>query len=156
MRTAVFLEEFQQTYQEWQDLLAQVPPQRMTEPGAAGVWTVKDVIAHVTWGEREMVGVLKERALAGSDLWGVSQQERNQAVYEQNRHRSLADVQQEARQVHAELWALCQALSEGELDDPSLFKDMPLDTRPWEYIVGNTYVHYREHMPSIRQFLNLD
>jgi uncharacterized damage-inducible protein DinB len=153
MKTANFNQELEQTYQEWQSLLAQIQPERMTLPGAAGFWSVKDIIAHVTWGEREMIGILKPRALAGSPLWGVSQTERNQAVYEQNRDRALADVQAEASRVHAELWALCRQLEEGDLDDPARFKDMPLDTKPWEYLVSNTYEHYREHMPSLREFL---
>ena len=55
--------------------------ERLVAPGAAGVWSAKDIVAHVTWAEREMIGVLQRRELAGSDLWRLSQDERNAAVY---------------------------------------------------------------------------
>jgi uncharacterized damage-inducible protein DinB len=153
VKTSDFNLELERTYQEWQNLLAQIPPERMTIPGAAGFWSVKDIIAHITWGEQEMIGILKQRALVGSPLWEASQTDRNQAVYEQNRDRALPDILAEAGRVHAELWTLCQQLAEGDLDDPARFKNMPLETKPWEYLVGNTYEHYLEHIPSLRDFL---
>ena len=59
----------------------------MTTPGVVGKWSVKDLVAHITWSEREMVGVLAARALAGSDLWSLTNDERNEIVYQQNRDR---------------------------------------------------------------------
>jgi len=46
---------------EWDGLLSQVDETRMTQPGVAGEWSVKDVIAHITWHEREMIGMLRAR-----------------------------------------------------------------------------------------------
>ncbi len=153
MRTADFLQVLDKEYRAWQALLAQVPPERMTVPGAAGQWTVKDIIAHVTWYEQEMVDMIRERTLAGSPLWEEKLDLRNQAIYAQNRDRPLADVLAEAGRVHAELWALCQKLEEGDLDDPARFKDMPLTDKPWQYIVSNTYGHYQEHTPALMEFI---
>ncbi|MDE0217922.1 MAG: hypothetical protein OXJ90_01530 [Spirochaetaceae bacterium] len=52
----------------------------MLQPRAGGCWSGKDIVAHVIWYEREMVGVLKSRVLAGSDLWALPVDERNSAV----------------------------------------------------------------------------
>jgi hypothetical protein len=57
----------------WGDLwqrLGCIPPARMLVPMGAGKWTVKDVIAHITWHERQMIGLLEGRALVGSPWWG--------------------------------------------------------------------------------------
>ena len=48
---------------EWDRVLSQIDVARMAVPRVAGEWSVKDVVAHVTWFEREMIGVLTAYAL---------------------------------------------------------------------------------------------
>lgn len=151
---AQFLETQRATHAEWEALLAEVGEARMTEPGAAGEWSIKDVVAHVTWGEREMLQVLRSHVLAGSDLWQRPQDARNAAVYAEHRSRSLPNVLDEAREVYAQLFAALQAVSEADLNDPRRFREMPEDWIPWQVVAGNTYLHYQEHMPAIRAWLD--
>src|SRR4030067_1847894 len=99
-----FLETLQSARAEWESLLAKVGESNMLRPGVAGEWSVKDIICHITWFEREMVGVLQARALIGSDLWNLPQGQRNAAVFEKNRYRPLEDVLTEARQVYQGLY----------------------------------------------------
>ncbi len=139
---------------EWNSLLAQADEARMTEPGVMGDWSVKDVIAHVTWFEREMVGMLRAHALIGSELWNLSQDQRNVAIFEQNRDRPLSDVLAEARQVFPQFVELVQALDDQDLIDPSRFADMPADWLPWQVLAGNSFEHYRAHAAELRAWLN--
>ncbi len=48
MSKARLLENLRTKRAEWDAVLAEVPEAQMTEPGAAGKWSVKDVIAHLT------------------------------------------------------------------------------------------------------------
>ena len=153
MDRATFLKTLHTKRAEWDALLVKVGEARMTQPGLAGEWSLKDIIAHVTWGEREMVGVLQAHALVGSDLWNVSTDERNAAVFEQNRHRSLPDVLAEAQRVHAQLLEAVQALSEEDLVDAQRFREMPADWVPWQMFAGNCYDHYEQHTPAIRAWM---
>ena len=57
---------------------------------------MKDILAHIAWYEREMIGMLRAHAVAGSDLWDVSLDARNAAIYEINAGRPLGEVQAEA------------------------------------------------------------
>ncbi len=77
MDKTTFIETLLAGRAEWEALLAEVGEARMLQPGVAGEWSVKDVIAHVMWGEREMVGVMQAHALVGSDLWDLPEDERN-------------------------------------------------------------------------------
>jgi len=153
MDKATFLATLRAKRAEWEALMAEVGEARTTQPGAAGEWSVKDIIAHVAWGEHEMVGVLQARALVGSDLWNVSTDERNAAVFEQNRHRPLQDVLNEEREVYTQLLEALQAVSDKDFTDPQQFKDMPADWVPWQILSGNSFGHYDEHIPSIRAWL---
>src|SRR5438876_8434388 len=101
---------------EWDSLLAQVGEERMTQSGVAGDWSVKDIIAHVTWGEREILEVFHRHELVGSELWDLPQNERNAAVFEQNRNRSLQEVVAESRQVYRDLLEALQPLSDEDLN----------------------------------------
>lgn len=152
MTKTEFLQKERDAHADWERLLATIPTSRMLDVVAGG-WTVKDIIAHVTWGEREMVGVLKQRALIGSDLWSVSQQERNDAVWEQNRAKSLLDVLSEAGQVYAELVEELEKIEDEELNEARYFREMPADWKPWQVIAGNTFEHYPEHVAMIREWL---
>ena len=61
----------------WNDIMARIDDDLMLKPGVEGHWSAKDILAHVVWYEREMVGLLKARAFVGSDLWALPLDERN-------------------------------------------------------------------------------
>src|SRR5438552_16603438 len=44
---AVLIATLSASRAELESVLSQVPPERMTEPGACGSWSVKDVLAHL-------------------------------------------------------------------------------------------------------------
>ena len=135
----------------WEALLAEIPAAWMTEPGVEGEWSVKDVVAHIAWGEREALGVAKARALVGSDLWRLPEDERNAAVFEQNRGRALADVLAESRRVFGQYLAAVGALSQEDLNEPGRFPGMPEGWRPWRIVYDPT--HYDVHARSVRAWL---
>lgn len=147
------LERIRAERAQWDALLAQVDESRMSEPGVTGDWSLKDIIAHVAWCEREVLGVLRAHAMVGSDLWNLSNNERNAAVYAQNHARTLHDVLGEAREVYPRLIEAIEALAEEDINDPARFHDMPSEWQPWSLIANNTYEHYQAHVPSIRAWL---
>lgn len=153
MDKATFINTLEQSRAEWEALLAQVDEERMLQPGAAGKWSVKDVIAHVTWGEREIVPIMRTHVLAGSELWNLSDDERNEIVYQQNRDRPLQEIMHEEQQAYTDLFEAAQALSDEDLNDPHRFKQMPVEWVPWQIIAGCSFKHYQDHMPSIREWL---
>lgn len=154
MDKATFLETLHTARAEWEALLAEVGEARMLEPGATGEWTVKDVIAHVMWCEREMVGVCEAHALVGSDFWNLTNEESNAIMVAQYRETPLQDVLVEERQVYDRLLAVLQTLSDEDLNDARRFRDMPVEWVPWQLIAGNASQHYGDHMPPIRAWLD--
>jgi hypothetical protein len=116
-------------------------------------WSVKDIVAHVAWSEMEIIPVFRDHVMAGSELWNLDQDARNAAVYEMNRERPLQEILAEERQAYRELLPALEALSEGDLYDPTRYRNMPSDWQPWILIPGNTYKHYREHAEMIRAWL---
>jgi hypothetical protein len=120
----------------------------LVEPGLPGGWSVKDVLAHVAWGQREAVGVVRARALVGSELWRLSDDERNAVVYREHRDRPLDDVLAEAEAVYADFVAAISSLTDDELNDPDRFQGMPADWRPWRTLHDPD--HYAHHAADVR------
>lgn len=151
------VKQFQHTWRrdraEWERVLAEVGEQRMLEPGLPGGWSVKDVIAHVNWYEREMVELLETRVLAGSELWAFPADERNVPIYEQNKDLALEEVLAESDRVFEQLWGMLSELADDDLMEASHFDQMPQEWEPWEVIASNTFEHYQEHIPDIRALL---
>lgn len=153
MDKGAFLKNLHEARAEWEVLLAEVGEQRMLEPGATGAWSVKDVVAHIMWGEREMIGVCETHALVGSELWEMTDDERNPIMVSWYHNTSLQEVLDEERQIYARLLAEVQKLSDEDLNNPRRFRDMPDEWIPWQMIDGCSAGHYRDHIPLIRAWL---
>ena len=156
MNRKLFLDKLHEARREWEEALAHIPEARMTELALAGGWSIKDAIAHVTWSEREMIGVIRGRALVGSPHWALRTDERNAAVYAENRERPLAEVLAEANAVWAELLPGLEALTGEDLADPSRFRELAETApgvRPWQIFAGSTFTHYEEHAADVRKWL---
>ncbi len=153
MNKSQFIDRIRRTREEGDALIAQMDDAQMVQAGISGEWSAKDILAHITWHEREMIKVLQARALIGSELWALPPDQRNDTIYEENKARPLQEVRDEARQVFALLWSLLESLSEEDLHDPYRFAEMPVDWQPWQVIASNTYEHYEHHIRQVRAWL---
>ncbi len=152
MNKTEFITKLMETREQWEALLAQISEARMTEPGATGKWSVKDVIAHITWSEREVAPVMQSHVLAGSELWELSDYERNEIVYERNRDRSLQEIIRDERQAYKQFFEAAQTLNDEDLNDSSRYKHMPPDWIPWQLFAANSFDHYQDHMKPLREW----
>jgi uncharacterized protein (TIGR03083 family) len=154
---ASLLHELRAARAEWDELLAEVGEERMTEPGAAGDWSVKDVIAHLTSYSRWFVNASEAHfrgelpPLDGTEDMDFEQ--RNLFFHQQTRDRPLADLQAESQQVFSRLLEVVEAHSQEFLTQPQQFEGVPEPVLVWKMLEGDNYEHYREHMRSIRAWL---
>ena len=111
---------------------------------------MKDVIAHVSWYERQMVGMITTRSLAGSPWWNLTLEVRNAAIQVENRDRPLDEILKESQEVFGELMKQLESLSEEDLHTAINFKDIPTAWVPWEVIASNTFEHYPAHSRDIQ------
>ena len=149
----ILIERIQIDWSTWNSLISQVALKQMTLSNISGDWSLKDIIAHITWHEREMVSLITAHALVGSELWNLSTDERNAAIFELVKDQPLEQVLAESEQVHQQLMDALPTLSNQDLTDPSSFPNMPPDWQPWMIIAQNTYEHYEDHMRDVQRWL---
>lgn len=154
MFKAEFIERTKRAWAEWDSLLDLIMPEADGVTASLEDWSIKDLIAHLTWYEREMVDMLKRRDFSGSDWWNLSSDERNMKIRSVNQDTTLEEVQREAQKTRHELLSLLESLSDEDLVNPESFPGMPLDWTPMQVIDHNVSEHYSEHAAQLRDWLS--
>jgi hypothetical protein len=139
----------------WDAAIERINATWLDEPNVDGSGhSIRDLLCHVQWYEREMIGMLKARAIVGSRLWYLSPEERNTVIFASAREQSGVELLHTGPEVFRELLSEVETLTETDLIDPLHFRHMPESWIPWEVIAMNTYQHYGEHLPDILVWLD--
>ena len=135
---------------EWDALTesyAGLSDSELLEPGVTGAWSIRDIIAHVTWWEEEalthlpliLAGGRPPRysvTYGGIDAFNAQRTEQRMAL-------SLAAVLEQRDDVHRRLIALVEDAPEAQLGGETRFRRrLRLDT----------YGHYPKHARAIRRW----
>jgi hypothetical protein len=119
----------------------------LLEPGVTGKWSVRDIIAHVTWWEEEALEHLPLVLSGGrpprysAKYGGIDAF--NALMTEQKRGLSLADVLRQQSDTHRRLIDYLQGVPEDQLTGATRFRRrLRLDT----------YGHYPKHADAIRRW----
>ncbi|HEY7093487.1 MAG TPA: DinB family protein [Ktedonobacterales bacterium] len=141
---------------QWNALLDQVGLDRMDIPGVEDEWSVKQLVAHLTWYEQVVLEGAQQALNTGTFSRrrpdGVGLDEMNALIAEESRARPASDVLAEADAVFGQLLALIATCPDAILNDPQLL-GLPDDMPPWMRVANNSYAHYREHEPALRAWL---
>jgi uncharacterized damage-inducible protein DinB len=124
---------------------------QMLMPGAVGIWSVKDVLAHIATWESELVTALSQvqnrrvpsmLAIEDIDDW-------NEDQYHANVQRPLEAVLADLEGVHRVLCRKVEEFDERSLIDNRRYKWM--EGEPLAYLIQETASwHEREHAEEIR------
>jgi hypothetical protein len=140
------------------DLVGRLDEAQLTAPGADG-WSIVDHLAHLAAWERSVIGLLRgqpRHAAMGidRDTYERGFDAANAAIQARSAGRSLADVRAEVAATHQEVLALLAGLTDADLvrtyssfqpNEPGEDSGAPV----LNWIAGNTYDHYREHLDWI-------
>jgi hypothetical protein len=131
---------FQQSYES-------LTEREMLEPGVAGAWSVRDIIAHVTWWEEEALthlpGILQGRKAPRYSTTYGGIDAFNAQMAERRKHLSLVEVIREQDLTHRRLIALIEAAPDDQITGETKWRHrLRLDT----------YGHYPKHAAAIRRW----
>jgi uncharacterized damage-inducible protein DinB len=135
-------------------LLAQLSVAQMNQPGAVGVWSVKDVLAHVAFWERYGANILRAVARGETPEQTADDvtERSNASVVAQYYQRPLSAVIADWQQAREDLLEQIEHLTDADLNDPDRFAWSDGRTL-LEHIAGNSYAHEQEHIEQIREWM---
>jgi hypothetical protein len=156
MSKAQLLTDLQDEQAQFDALLRAIGEAHMTQPGVAGDWSIKDIVAHLTGWRRRTVASFQAALRHESSFtppWPSNLEEAddiNAWIYAANRDRPLANVLEESRAVFAQLVATLSAFGEAELFEPNRFDW--LEGEPMSAAAFFDHFH-EEHEPDMRAWL---
>jgi hypothetical protein len=147
MNRTQLLARLDEAWQDFRASYAGLPDAALQQPGVTGEWSVRDLIAHVTWWEQEALASLpkilaRERLPRYSVTYGGIDAF-NELRSDEWRGASLAEVLQRQAETHRLLVDLVAAVPEEQITRETRFR------RRLRY---DTYSHYPEHAAAIRDW----
>ena len=146
VRNGDVLRRIDESWQDLQSAVAEVPAQRMEESGVVEAWSIKDLLGHVTTWESEMmanvqlvIDGLEMKDYPTIDAFNAETSAAKRAI-------SPEALQRELTSVHARTVEFVSALSEGLLSREEVEWRIRMDT----------FAHYSEHAERIRSWLSGD
>lgn len=157
MKKSELLHWLQTEYQQWEAFLEQIDPARMDQPGVAGAWSIKDIVAHLTGWQPRLIARI-QAAQRGEPTppppWPAHLQtddEINAWIYAANHERSVREVLDEAQQVFQQLIAVIEGLPDDVRIDPAYHLVWLGDQR---FPAGEFFDHFHDdHEPDVRAWL---
>lgn len=147
MNKRQLLKRLDAAWKTFQDSYAGLTEAQLMEPGVAGAWSVRDILAHVSTWEQETLqhlpSILKgEKPPRYSVMYGGIAAF-NARMTEEKKSLSLSEVQQQLHETHGRVIELIENAPEDQFESETRFRRrLRLDT----------YSHYPKHAEAIRKW----
>jgi hypothetical protein len=153
----------QEEYRQWQALLDRIGPARMEQPGVNGLWSMKDIVAHLTGWNRNLLASIQsaQRGLAEPPPpWPAhlkTEDEINAWIYESNQGRPVREVLDESHQAFQHLLAVIEGLPDDvridEVREDHAFYLVRVGDK--RFLAGEFFDHFRDdHEPDVQAWLS--
>lgn len=169
------LEKMAAGRKDWEEVLAQVSDQDMKKPGVEGIWSIKDVLGHICSYEQYMAATIADQkgqrgqATAALDSYyqthltmyrpehpelpekisDVQGEKVNEVFVASYRYKTPAEVRQMEAKAYQELLDWIMACSDEDLNQSITDNGVTL----LKIIPNQCYLHYQQHIPVIRAWL---
>lgn len=154
MKKQEVLDQIREAREEMQQALNGLANDMMLRPGVVGMWSVKDVLAHLSIWQSELITALSQldqpqHAPHIVEIEDID--EFNAEQYRANVRRPLDIILEDFEGVHKHLIKTVEELDEKTLNDNRTFSWMEGEPL-WYLIAENGYWHEQEHAEEIRQW----
>ena len=137
-------------------IIDELSDEQMLEPGVVGEWTLKDLIAHLTRWEAELIKLLWQIRQGGTPSSMLVEEMDFDAINarwnQEDQSRSLGRILEDFYAVREQTLRRFEYFNDKDLDDPNRYpflKGKPL----WIKIAGNSFAHDQEHLEQIQRWL---
>ena len=147
MKKGQVLYKLEHAWASFHKSYAGLTDEKLMQPGVSGDWSVKDILAHVSWWEEEALKHLPhilqgQRPPRYSVVYGGIDAF-NALMREQKRHHPLSEVRDQMNATHAMLVEYLQSVPEEQFTTETRFRRrLRLDT----------YSHYPIHTRAIHEW----
>lgn len=126
----------------------------MIESGVIEDWSVKDMLAHLTAWEAELIKLLAQaRTTKRPGYFELGDTDTvNAKWYNENKNRPLDRVMADFNAVRKQTVRQVESYNDKDLNNPTLFKWLNGDPL-WKWVASQTFEHEAEHVEQIKKWL---
>lgn len=153
MNKKELVEALEDSHERILEAIEGLSPEAMLEPGVVGEWSVKDVLAHLSRWEAEVVKLLWQarQEIPPTTLLNeqIPDDEVNARWHAEDKARSLERILEDFHGVRNQTIRRLDYFTDKDLDDPKRYPwlgGQPL----WEWVAGDTFEHDVEHLDQLR------
>jgi hypothetical protein len=145
------IEQLCAIYEPVQSLATELTSVQLEMELAPGIWTIKDVIAHLAFWDQNFSNLLRWalKREPREELTGTVD-EINARVYAEYHHWSVPQVFEFLNQTLQKLIAMIELISQEDLTAPGRF-DIGAGRPFGEYVIHEIEGHFRDHADQLRQ-----
>lgn len=148
-----FIERFKKDHAEYVKLWAGLSDDQMLQrPGPQADWSVKDLIAHLTWWQDHMLEWV-EMAISGETVVrDETVDEANARVFEEKKDLPLATVMKEWDASYPKVLAVVETMTDEQINDASVVN---IEGHAlMHFLIGDTFGHYDSHRADLEAYVN--
>lgn len=164
MNKSELLHWLQEENQQWEELIEQIDPKQMDQPGAFSQWSFKDLVAHLNDWQPRLISRIQAAQRGEPEPpppWPADLQtddEINAWIYENNRGRSVREVLDKTQNLFQQLLAVVEGLP----DDARIETIRGSSGREYHFVwlgdqrfpAGEFFDHFHDdHEPDVRAWL---
>ncbi len=151
------LSRIEASWKQLQDYLVSVSAERLTGPKDAAGWSAADHLYHIAAWSDSVLALLNGQSRAAAvgldeETWGQGFDVINAALQVRSREMPLDAVLAALDESHERIVAKLKTLTDADLQRPYRYflPDSDREQPVIDWIVGDTFSHYDEHLPWIR------
>ena len=138
------------------EVIQQLSQEQLTQPGAQGDWSIKDLVMHLAvWEERgtEWIKCFAKGVKPDIPLKGYTwkdYEKLNQQSYEENRNKPWKEVLAYSQKTFNELINTIDAFPESNLDLSFHIESSRIKTITGKKVIYFRYLHYQSHLQKVQ------
>ena len=141
---------------QWDLTIDSVFTKRVENELVTQKWYLKDIIAHITWYERELLDALEKRSTAESKFWNMDVEKRNEMIFENTQDQTLTDLLADSKISFDNLVKMIETISDEDLNSDIYIKRKEGTRITHDFIGGITFWHYEDHEDALIDKFNLE
>lgn len=116
---------------------------------------VNQLLGHISWYENQIVKFLQNKGEMPKDeeLDDLPVDEKNRKIAYMYDNCSFEEVKEKADKIFANLVQLLGSVSGKQLEDTRIIRNESDERLPWQILIENSFIHYEEHIASIKHWL---
>ena len=122
MKRTTLMKKMRYHRKRWDLTIKSVFEKQLENEPVSQKWYLRDVIAHLTWYEKELLEALEKQSQVDSEFWNMEVEKRNDMIYRKTQEHSLNEIIQESKRTFEELIDVVATISDEDLNSDTYVK----------------------------------